>query len=146
MKKSIIIIIVLLIGIVQIINAQESEEWKTQTFVTGYFSLNGEYVDFPVFKVFTGSSSSSDPELDIMLVRFDVDQKNIVISGIPENHLQKSVDLISGKGQIIKHKNIPQNSNYFQFECGDLELGIYLIRINLGDQTQVRKVFVRHLE
>ena len=108
--------------------------------------VSNQRVDFPVFKVFSASSSSDDPELDIVFVRFDADQKNIIVSGIPDNHLQKSVDLISAKGQILTHKNIPQSSNYFQFDCGDLDLGVYLIRVNLGDQTLVRKVFVRHLE
>ena len=48
MKKYILIII--LLNIIQITLGQETEEWKTQTFTTGYFSFNGEYIDFPVFK------------------------------------------------------------------------------------------------
>lgn len=53
--KKIILFFVLLIGIAQIINAQEAEEWKTQTFVTGYFALNGEYIGLPVFEEVMGN-------------------------------------------------------------------------------------------
>ena len=54
--KKLILIFVLIIGIAQIINAQEAEEWKTQTFVTGYFALNGEYVGLPVFEEVKGQN------------------------------------------------------------------------------------------
>ncbi len=50
--KKFILIFAFIIGTIQMINAQETnEEWKTQTHVTGYLSLNGEYIhNLPVFK------------------------------------------------------------------------------------------------
>ena len=52
-----IILIILIIGTVQIAKAQETEEWKTKTFVTGYFALNGEYIhNFTVFEEIKGTN------------------------------------------------------------------------------------------
>ncbi len=53
MKKT-IFIIVMIVGIMQIAYAQEETEWKPQTFVTGYFSFNGEYIDLPIFEEVKG--------------------------------------------------------------------------------------------
>ena len=50
--KKFILIFAFIIGTIQMINAQETnEEWKPKTYVTGYLSLNGEYIhNLPVFR------------------------------------------------------------------------------------------------
>ncbi len=54
--KKFILIFAFIIGMIQMINAQETNvEWKKQTYVTGYLSLNGEYIhNLPIFKDIKG--------------------------------------------------------------------------------------------
>ncbi len=54
MKKTILLIAILSL-IFHFAYAQEDEEWKTEIFTTGYFALNGEYINnLPVFEEIKG--------------------------------------------------------------------------------------------
>ncbi len=58
MKKIIFVFLLISFGYIGVSFSQDSDEWTTQTFVTGYFALNGELVDLPVFKDVKGTNKA----------------------------------------------------------------------------------------
>ena len=126
MKKN-ILIFAFIIGTIQMINAQETdEEWKTQTHVTGYFALNCEYVDLPVFKEVKGRNIGMNiGEASILstirpLEKFKI---NSVITYKPRLGVNRIIAELSGEWNFSDAFNLkggrfilpldPANTQYF---------------------------------
>ena len=125
MKK--LIALLLFIGLMQTAYTQEEEtEWKPQTFVTGYFSFNGEYIDLSVFEEVKGRNFGVGIAEASVLTTIRPLKKlkiNAVITYKPRLHFDRIIAELSGEWSFSEQFKIkagrfilplhPANSQYF---------------------------------
>lgn len=131
-----VILIILTIGIVQLLSAQEVEEWKAQTFVTGYFTINGEYINnLPVFKEVKGFDKAvgiGEASILSTIKPLEYLKINSVLTYKPRLELNEIITELSGEWQFSDAFSVkagrfllplhPANSQYY----APMNLGVAL--------------------
>ncbi len=105
--------------------------------------IGNNRVDFPVFKVFSGSSSSQIDDTEEIEIFFNPDTQALTLSGWHDQNTNSELELLSMDGRVLIHSTIPAGSKYAEVSCPDLPVGIYLVKLQYSSQTKTRKIFIR---
>ena len=138
--KKILFFIILIIGVVQVSIGQDDDvEWETQTFVTGYFALNGEYVDLPVFKDVKGKNMGVGiAEASVLTIIQPLEKLkiNTVVTYKPRLHINGMITELSGEWSFSEAVNLkagrfllplhPANTQYYATVNKGIALPIFV--------------------
>jgi len=119
--------VIVMLSVTKLLVAQENNEWKTQTFFTGYFALNGEYINgLPSFEEVKGKNIGFNIGEASILSTIQPLEKlkiNSVITYKPRLELSDIIAELSGEWQftdqfLVKAGRFllplhPANSQYY---------------------------------